>query len=375
MPAPGVTSPSCIYACTRFRVRRTTLLPREEYLRLMQMSIPGVIGYLSRREDYKHHILDLAHDFSGAQLIEEAVNHNLAESFRHAMATAPGDLHTLTGEYLNRWDIANVMAILRGTVHDIPRRQIRDLLVPAGELDGTLLDRLLNVTNCGEAIEELQGWRLYPVLAEYYRVCGEKGVFARIEDELYRQYYADLLGLAATGCSGCQELNGYLRFEIDITNMRNLLRLHCAEEACDLATIDRTMISGGRIPIALFRRLYGIETEGEFVNAFLSTDIVPVLAQAVRELRQDPEFSSTDAAELVWQRWHRRRRPVHEVEMAVTRVRLHHLEALSRRHPFSVLPVLAYLERKKYEVANLRAIARGKAFDLAPERIWQYIVL
>ena len=24
---------------------------------------------------------------------------------------------------------------------------------------------------------------------------------------------------------------------------------------------------------------------------------------------------------------------------------------------------------------NLRAIARGKAFDLAPERIWQYIVL
>ncbi len=375
MPPLGVTSPSCIYACTRFRVRRTTLLPREEYLRIMRMSIPEIVTFLSRREDYRQPVLELAHDFSGAQLIEEAVNRNLAQSFRHAMATAPGDLHTLTGEYLNRWDIANVMAILRGTVHDIPRRQIRDLLVPAGELDGTLLDRLLNFTNCGEAIEALQGWRLYPVLAEYYRICGETGVFARIENELYRQYYTDLLGLAATGCSGCQELIGYLRFEIDITNMRNLLRLHCAEEACDIATIDRTMIPGGRIPVDLFRRLYGIETEGEFVSAFLSTDIVPVLAQAVRELRQDPDFSSTDAAELVWQRWHRRRRPVHEVEMAVTRVRLHQLEALSRRHPFSVLPVLAYLERKKYEVANLRAIARGKAFGLLPERIWQYIVL
>ena len=375
MPPLGVTSPSCIYACTRFRVRRTALVPREDYLRLMQMSIPGVLGYLSRREEYKHHVLDLAHDFSGAQLIEEAVNRNLAQSFRHAMATAPGDLHTLTGEYLNRWDIANVMAIMRGTVHEIPRRQIRDLLVPAGELDATLLDRLLNFTNCGEAIEALQDWRLYPVLAEYYRVCGEKGAFARIENDLYRQYYADLLGLATTGCSGCRELIAYLRFEIDITNMRNLLRLHCTEEACDLATIDRTMIPGGRIPVEIFRRLYGIETEGEFVSVFLDTGIVPVLAQAVRELRQDPDFSSVDAAELVWQRWHRRRRPVHEIEMAVTRVRLHHLEALSRRHPFSVLPVLAYLERKKYEVANLRAIARGKAFDLAPERIWQYIVL
>jgi len=184
-----------------------------------------------------------------------------------------------------------------------------------------------------------------------------------------------LLDLGASGCSGCQELNAYLRFEIDITNMRNLLRLHCAEEACDVRAIDQTMIPGGRIPIDLFRRLYGIETEGEFVSAFLATDIAPVLAQAVRELRQDPNFSSFDAAELIWQRWHQRRRPVHEIERAVTRIRLHQLESLSRRHPFSVLPVLAYLERKKYEIANLRAIARGKAFGLPSERIWQYIVL
>jgi len=374
MPLCGLISPSCIYACTRFRVRRTTLLPREEYLRIMRMSIPEVVAHLGRRE-YGQELTDLAHDFSGAQLIEEAVHRNLAQSFRHAIAIAPGDLQTLTGEYLNRWDIANVMAVLRGTVHGIPRQQIRDLLIPAGEVDSALLDRLLRFTSCEEVLEALQGWRLYPVLAEYYRICGEQGVFARIENELYRQYYAGLLDLGSSGCSGCEELIGYLRFEIDITNMRNLLRLHCAKEACDIATIDRTMIPGGRIPIELFRRLYGIDTEDDFVNAFLATNIVPVLAQAIRELRQDPNFSSFDAAELVWRRWHQRRRPLHEVEVAVTRVRLHQLEALSRRHPFSVLPVLAYLERKRYEVANLRAIVRGKTFDLPPERIWQYIVL
>jgi V/A-type H+-transporting ATPase subunit C len=318
--------------------------------------------------------MDLAGDFSGAQLIEEAVNRSLARSFRSAMAIAPGDLHTLTGEYLARWDIANVMAILRGTVHNVPRRQVRDLLIPAGEIDSALLDHLLNLTACGEVLEALQGWRLYPVLAEYYRICGEKGVFARIENELYRRYYAGLLDLATSGCSGCQELIAYLRFEIDITNMKNLLRLHCAREACDITVVDRTMIPGGHIPLGLFRRLYDIETEEEFVSVFLQTAIVPILTQAVRELRQDPDFSSTDAAELVWRRWHRHLRPVHEVEIAITRVRLHQMESLSRRHPFSVLPVLAYLERKRYEVANLRAIARGKAFGLPSERIWQYIV-
>ncbi len=374
MPPMGLISPSYIYVCTRFRVRRTTLLPREAYLRIMRMSIPEVVAHLGQQE-YGQEIMDLAHDFAGAQLIEEAVNRNLARSFRHAMAITPGNLRTLTGEYLNRWDIANIMAILRGTVHGIPRRQVRDLLIPAGEVDNVLLDRLLGFTTCEEILEALQNWRLYPVLAEYYRTCGEQGIFARIENELYRQYYAGLLNLGTSGCSGCQELLAYLRFEIDITNMENLIRLHCGEEACDLTLIDQTMIPGGRIPIAFFRRLYGIETEGEFVNVFLQTDIVPVLAQAVRELRQDPGFSSVDAAELVWQRWHQHRRPIHEIEIAVTRIRLHHLESLSRRHPFSVLPVLAYLERKKYEVFNLRAIARGKAFGLPPERIWQYIVL
>lgn len=374
MSLSGVISPSCIYACTRFRVRRTSLLPRGEYLRIMQMSIPGVITYLSRR-GYRQEIGDLSHDHTGARLIEKAVNRNLALSFQHAIAITPGDLKTLSGEYLARWDIANVMAILRGTVHNIPREQIRDLLIPAGEIGSARLDHLLTLTTCEGVLDALQSWRLYPILEEYYRICGEKGAFARIENELYRQYYSGLLSPGITRCSGCQELNAYLRFEIDFTNMRNLLRIHCAEEACDIAVIDQTMIPGGRIPIETFRRLFAARTEEEFIFTILQTTIVPVLTEAMRELRQDSDFSSTDAAELVWQRWHQYRRPIHEVEIAVTRIRLHELDALSRRHPFSVLPVLAYLERKKYEVANLRAIARGKAFGLTPERIWQYIVL
>ena len=367
-------SPSCIYACTRFRVKKTTLLPREDYRRIMQMSIPGVITHLNRR-GYGQEIGDLLHDHTGARLIEKAVNRNLALSFQHAVAITPGDLKTLSSEYLTRWDIANVMAILRGTVHNIPRERIRDLLIPAGEICSARLDHLLTFTTCEGVLDALQDWRLYPILEEYYRVCREAGAFARIENELYQQYYAGLLSPGIARCSGCQELITYLRSEIDFTNMRNLLRIHCAEEACDIRVIDQTMIPGGRIPIETFRRLFGAETEEEFITIFLRTTIVPVLAEAMRELRQDPNFASIDAAELVWQRWHQHRRPIHEVEIAVTRIRLHELDALSRRHPFSVLPVLAYLERKKYEVANLRAIARGKAFDIAPERIWQYIVL
>ncbi|CVK33406.1 V-type ATPase subunit [Methanoculleus bourgensis] len=34
-------------------VRRTKLLSREDYRRIMQMSIPGVVAHLGRQEDYR----------------------------------------------------------------------------------------------------------------------------------------------------------------------------------------------------------------------------------------------------------------------------------------------------------------------------------
>jgi len=131
----------------------------------MQMSIPEIITHLGRQEDYRQDIVSLAHEFTGAQLIEEAVNQNLSRSFHHATAIAPGDLQTLTREYLARWDIANVMAILRGTVHNVDRQQIRDLLIPAGEIDDAHLNHLLSLASCSEVIDGLRGWRFYPVLA------------------------------------------------------------------------------------------------------------------------------------------------------------------------------------------------------------------
>jgi V/A-type H+-transporting ATPase subunit C len=70
-----------------------------------------------------------------------------------------------------------------------------------------------------------------------------------------------------------------------------------------------------------------------------------------------------------------KKRPLHEMEMTVTRIRLAHMERVTKHHPFSVLPVLMYLERKKYEVANIRAIARGIEDNIPSDQIRQYLVI
>jgi len=59
----------------------------------------------------------------------------------------------------------------------------------------------------------------------------------------------------------------------------------------------------------------------------------------------------------------------------LTRVEIDQMERMSKLHPFSVHPILVYLEKKKFEVFNLRAIARGKESKMPAERISEYLVI
>jgi V/A-type H+/Na+-transporting ATPase subunit C len=80
-----------------------------------------------------------------------------------------------------------------------------------------------------------------------------------------------------------------------------------------------------------------------------------------------------NAADYFWKRWERREKPQYSIMMAVQRYRLHRLDDIARRYPFSILPILSYLEHKRYEVNNLRTIARGKQFGLESDQIKKYL--
>ena len=64
-----------------------------------------------------------------------------------------------------------------------------------------------------------------------------------------------------------------------------------------------------------------------------------------------------------------------KLEIDLIKVELEQMEKMSKLNPFSIHPILVYLEKKKYEVFNLRAIARGKESRLPPDRIREYLVM
>jgi V/A-type H+-transporting ATPase subunit C len=346
----GVFAPY-IYVCTRMRVRKSKLIPREEYMRMLNMSLPEIIRVIQETE-YKQEIDELGTVFKGIDLIEVALSWNLAKEYQKIQEITPGNLKEFTRAYLRRWDIQNVLTILRGKMQGENVGKIKEILIPAGSLDRVFLDRLLAEESPERIIDGLKGNRMYPVISREYPAAKDSGSFSHMENELYKQFFSEIISEAESGLKGGKQFLDFIRFDIDIRNIKTLFRLRAdnfEEDARDM------FIAGGILSAADFAQLNSIRDQGEFIELLKSRIRNKFLLALLDELRD--------------------KKAVRDVEVRLTRVQLEQMESISKLNPFSIHPILVYLEKKKYEVINLRALARGKESKLPSEKIAEYLVV
>jgi V/A-type H+-transporting ATPase subunit C len=340
-----------IYVCTRMRVRKSKLIPREEYMRMLNMSLPEITRIIQETE-YKDEIDELSTVFKGIDLIEVALSWNLAKEYQKILEITPGNLKQFTRSYLRRWDIQNVLTILRGKMQGEKVGKIKEILVPAGSLDRDSLDRLLAEDNPERIIEALKGNRIFVVISREYPAAKESGSFSRMENELYKQFFSEIIAEAESGIKGGNQFLDFIRFDIDIRNIKTLFRLRMdtfEEDAREM------YIAGGVLSAADFTNLNTLRDQAEFIDQLKEKIRNNLLISLLDELKSE--------------------KVIHDVESRLTRVQLEQMERLSKRNPFSIHPILVYLEKKKYEVFNLRALARGKESKLPSERIAEYLVV
>ncbi len=340
-----------IYVCTRMRVRKAKLLPREEYVRMLNMGLSEITRFIEETQ-YKKEIDELAPSFHGIDLIELALSWNLAKEYQSIQKITPGSLKDLTRAYLRRWDIQNVLTILRGKLHGEKSGKIREVLIPAGELDKQILDRLIEEPTPERIIEGLKGKGIYPILSKSFEGGVKEDFLPRVENDLYKQFYAELISMAMSGIKGGHQFMEYITLDIDITNIRNMFRYR-ADQSDD--QIMDAVIPGGTLSPHLIQRIMAIRDRDEFIDALIPSVKVRVLRELLETLREE--------------------KSVREIEIDLIKVQLSEMESMSKLHPFSIHPILAYLEMKKYEIFNLRALARGKESNLPAERIKGYLVI
>ncbi|MDD1657490.1 MAG: V-type ATP synthase subunit C [Methanomicrobiales archaeon] len=351
-----VGSAPYIYVCTRFRVRRMKLIPQEEYLRMLQMSLPEIIRLIQETE-YKREIDELSHSFHGIDLIEVALSWNLAKTYQKVLAIMPEGLREMTESYLRRWDIQNVLSILRGKAQGLPPGKIKEVLIPAGELNRDYLDKIITCAEPEKVLESLKRWRLFPVLARELPRAAESGSFSSLENELYKQFYHDILEETGAGIKGGKEFLEFLRLEIDIRNLQTLFRLRVNGAKGEVVTF---FIPGGTFTVEELVRLHEVSSPDAFFDSLTAQLKSRELVSLLGRFRQKNGLAPGT---------------LHEIESALTLMQYSRLEMMARFHPFSIWPILAYIERKKQEITNLRAITRGKQAGLPMEQIRNYLVM
>ncbi|MDY0266442.1 MAG: ATP synthase A1 subunit C [Methanimicrococcus sp.] len=356
LPTFGKGSSNYPYAVTRVRAMRIKLFPRDAYPRFLNMSLDEITRKIGESE-YKSDIDALSREYSGSNLIEHALNRNMAVSFQKVLRITEGELHELVLEYLRIFDIEDIKTILRGKQHNIPDEQILQTLVTGGVLRYTFLSGLVPKP-IEEIIAAFNDSLYAPILKKY-----DGTNLPDIENELDKFYYENLFeAVGFPGSADRKQFDQFVRREIDIKNLSLLLRVKKYEAAVN-ATSPETQCTVDDISSLMIPHGLSLDTNalkdlcyGDFVEALRFTPYWEAVG---------PVFENKDLESV----------SLTDVEARLLRYNLTKVTENSRRFLISIIPILEFIIYKSNEVRNLRIIVRGKSVDMDNDIIKDRLVI
>ncbi len=341
------------YVTARVRSRRASLFDDDDYRKLIRMGTSEIARFMEETE-YESEMNALGSRHSGVDLVEYALNRNLAKHFEDLLRFSEGRLYDLLARYLRKFDAWNVKTVIRGLYSGADREDIEDDLIRAGEFSEKQLEQLLTAEEIEEVVSVLSGTMFEDELTAAFEVYEDTGTLVALENAADRAFYETLLSGLPDTFEGDSPTGLYMEFlqaEIDFRNLRNALRI--ARSGSDLDPSEY-YIEGGRLfdPEEIRQLVSNLD---QLVEHIRQSSYGDDLNEALDDL--------ADADALI------------EFEHALDAALLEYADQLSNRYPLSVCPILSYLLAKEREVDNIRAIARGREAGLEPEEIEQELVM
>jgi V/A-type H+-transporting ATPase subunit C len=314
---------------------------------------PSEIARFMEDTEYEAEMNALGARHSGVDLIEYALNRNLAKHFDDLLSWSNGDLYGYIANYLRKFDAWNVKTVIRGVYTDADREDIEDDLIRTGEFSERRLDRLVESTSIEDVIEQLSDTIFGDPLEEAFEDFESEGVLVPLENAVDRAFYAHLVDNIGQPEPDTPKAlyREFLEAEIDFRNLRNALRI--ARSGADIEP-TAYFIEGGQLFGGEELRQLATNID-ELVSRIRESTYGDDLEEALMELE--------DADSLI------------QFEHALDAALLEYSSKLSNRYPLSVCPVLSYILAKEREVENIRAIARGREAGLDVEEIEEELVI
>lgn len=265
----------------------------------------------------------------GLRQADDAVARNFYRTTRSILNFSDGDPRKLIVLLLMRYDLQNLKTIARAKHAERDVEDVRQALLPAGELKPAVLDSVAEAADLPAAASALAvtGHPLARAFSRAVSQYASDGDLYQLELSLDRGYYRVIFA-ELEDTEHPSEFYRYLQREVDVTNIRTIFKVRGREGSAEL------FVPGGK------------EIRQQTFEALLADESLQALA--------DTSFSELSEAEHIG-----------EAEEKLRAMLDRSARRLSFKDPLDIGIFLTYLRAKEEESARLRLLARGKFYGVA----------
>ncbi|HIG98275.1 TPA: ATP synthase A1 subunit C [Candidatus Woesearchaeota archaeon] len=337
------------YTYARVSVMRSFLLGKDDYQRLMKMDVNEIASYLQGSQ-YRKEIDELGIRFKGMQLMELALNRNLANTWAKLKNISPPNLRSLIAAYLLRVDIWNIKTLVRGKYTKLAQDDLRAMLIPSGFLNEKRLAELARKETVEEILKST-GFIDYSQLSWAVEKFRETKSIIEIENALDRFYYSSMEAFTRRIPEEGVLFRQFIDYELEISALINILRLK--RTGTPSKDITRFLIIPKTIrPLA-----------SKMANAASASDAARLIEQS-----RFGKAAESGIREFV------ANGSLVRLELDLSKLTLKHSALLIHQHPLTVSVILGYMFAKELEVRNIKLMLKAKSLGIDPDFVEQQIV-
>ena len=339
------------YTYVRAAVMRSLLFKKEDYSKMLKMSFPEIAKFM-QDSTYKKDIDALATSYSGADLLELAINRNFAQTFQKLLRISTEELGLLIKEYAKRKDVDDVKTIIRGKFTGTDEKSIVNSLTMAGVLGKELIMDLVKK----ETIEQvLKGSKMLGAdeLKQALKEFEQAKNLVPVENALDRKYYSNTLKFAEMLPEEGNLLKNFLVKETEILNLLTIVRLRKA--SFSKKEMKEFIIKTGITKLdSKFESISGLEYMGDISKAMANTEYRDIFANGLEEYKKTKSLIKLETDLYK--------------HLLMKSTRMLHMNYLS------VDTILAFMFSKEIEARNLRILIKGKQLGLSENFIESQMV-
>ncbi|DAC26900.1 MAG TPA: hypothetical protein D7H99_05730, partial [Candidatus Poseidoniales archaeon] len=229
------------YVASRAKSRRKKLADLARMRQLIHQS-PDQLTVAVSNIGYAEEINLYASKFSGGDLVEAALTHNLEVELSDIVSMCNGKIKSMVEVYTSRFEYQNAKVVLRAVMNDVELEKVSHSILPElNDINTPWLKIIENADDLRSAVIQMRRKSFGQSLIS----LPEDSRLSDYEDALDRHYFSNAIKQLSSPKPASRYLRNYLSLEIDHRNILNILESDSMGIGSE--EISNLLLPGGRL--------------------------------------------------------------------------------------------------------------------------------